>query len=78
MGRDTPAVWDEHIHTTVYKRDDQPGPTGQRREFYSKLLYGWLIWEKNLKKNMYLYNWVTLLYTRNQRNTEMNYTPATF
>ena len=24
--------------------------------------------EKNMKKNMYLYNWLTLLYTGNQDN----------
>ena len=26
-GRDKSGAWDEHIHTTVYKVDNQQGPT---------------------------------------------------
>ena len=26
-GRDKLGVWDKHIHTTVYKIDNQQGPT---------------------------------------------------
>ena len=29
------GAWDEHIHTTVYKTDNQRGPTVQHREVYS-------------------------------------------
>ena len=33
--RDQLGIWDEQIHTTVYKIDKQQGPTGQLRELYS-------------------------------------------
>ena len=26
-GRDKSGSWDEHIHTTIYKTDNQQGPT---------------------------------------------------
>ena len=29
------GVWDEHIHTTMYKIDNQQGPTVEHRELYS-------------------------------------------
>ena len=31
-GRDKLGVWDQQIHTTVYKIDNQQGPTTQHRE----------------------------------------------
>ena len=34
-GRDKLGVWDEQIHTTAYKIDNQQGPTVQHRELYS-------------------------------------------
>ena len=34
-GRDKSGAWDEHIHTTVYKIDNQQGPTVEHRELYS-------------------------------------------
>ena len=34
-GRDKLGVWDERMHTTVYKIDKQQGPTVQHRELYS-------------------------------------------
>ena len=34
-GRDKLGVWDEQIHTTVYKIDEQQGPTVYHRELYS-------------------------------------------
>ena len=42
-GRDKLGVWDYHIHTTIYKIDNQQGPTVQHKELYSVLcnnLYG--------------------------------------
>ena len=30
------GVWDQHIHTTIYKTDKQQGPTVQHRDLYSK------------------------------------------
>ena len=49
-GRDKSGVWDEHTHThtTIYKTDNQQGPTVQHRELDSIFcdnLY------ENLKKN---------------------------
>ena len=32
--RDQLGIWDEQIHTTVYKIDKQQGPTVQHRESY--------------------------------------------
>ena len=34
-GRDKLGVWDQQIHTTIYKVDKQQGPTVQYRELYS-------------------------------------------
>ena len=34
-GVDKLGVWDEQIHTTIYKIDNQQGPTVQHRELYS-------------------------------------------
>ena len=34
-GEDRLRVWDEHIHTTIYKIDKQQGPIVQHRELYS-------------------------------------------
>ena len=33
--RDKLGVWDEHMHTTIYKIDNQQGPTVQHRELDS-------------------------------------------
>ena len=33
----TLGVWDWHMHTTIYKIDNQQGPTVQHRELYSIL-----------------------------------------
>ena len=27
VGRDKSGAWDEHTHTTIYKKDNQQGPT---------------------------------------------------
>ena len=34
-GRDKLGDWDWHIHTTIYKIDNQQGPTVEHRELYS-------------------------------------------
>ena len=34
-GRDKLGGWDEQIHTTIYKIDNQQGHTVQHRELYS-------------------------------------------
>ena len=36
-GRDKLGVWDQQIHTTIYKIDKQQGPTVQHRELQSIL-----------------------------------------
>ena len=28
QGRDSQGVWDGHVHTAVFKMDNQQGPTG--------------------------------------------------
>ena len=33
-GRDKLGVWDEQIHSTIYRIDKQQGPTVQYRELY--------------------------------------------
>ena len=35
QGRGKLGVWDEYIHTTVYKMDNQQGPTVEHEELYS-------------------------------------------
>ena len=65
-GSDKLGDWDWHTHTTIYKLDNQQGPTVEHRELYSIFcnnLYG-----KSIFKNsgyMYMYNWSTLLLTWN-------------
>ena len=34
-GKDKLGVWDQQIHTTIYKIDNQEGPTVQHRDLYS-------------------------------------------
>ena len=46
-GRDSQGVWDQHVHTAVFKMDNQKGPTVQHRELCSMLcgsLDGWGVW----------------------------------
>ena len=31
-GRDNQGVWDGHVHTAMFKMDNQQGPTEQHRE----------------------------------------------
>ena len=34
-GRDKLGIWNEQIDTTIYKKDNQEGPTVQHRRLYS-------------------------------------------
>ena len=36
-GRDSQGVWDGHVHSAVFKMDNQQGPTGQHKELCSVL-----------------------------------------
>ena len=36
-GRDSLRVWDGHVHTAIFKMDNQQGPTVQHRELCSML-----------------------------------------
>ena len=38
-GRNSQGVWDGHVHTAIFKMDNQQGPTVQHRELCS-MLYG--------------------------------------
>ena len=40
VGRDKLGVWDYHRHTTIYKIDNQQGPTVEHRELYSMFCDG--------------------------------------
>ena len=31
-GKDSSGVWDGHVHTAIFKKDNQQGPTVQHRE----------------------------------------------
>ena len=42
MGREGEGVWDGHVHTAVFKTDNQQGPTVPHRELYS-ILYNRLM-----------------------------------
>ena len=33
-GRDTQGIWDQFLHTAIFKMDNQQGPTVQHRELY--------------------------------------------
>ena len=55
-GRDKSGAWDEHTHTTIYKIDNQQGPTIHHRKYESIFcdnLY------KNLKKKECMYRCIT-------------------
>ena len=46
-GRDSKEVWDGHVHTTVFKMDNQQEPTVLHRELCSVLCGGldsWGVW----------------------------------
>ena len=53
-----------NIYTTIYKMDNQQGSTEYHMELYS-IFCSSLYVQLNLKKNEYMYNWITLLYTWN-------------
>ena len=49
-GKGSYGVWDGHVHTTIFKMDNQQGPTAQYREL-CLLLSGSL--ERRLGENGY-------------------------
>ena len=53
-GRDKSGAWDEYMHTTAYKLDDQQGPSVQHREL-SPILSDNLYEKIILKKMNILY-----------------------
>ena len=50
--RDKLGVWDKHICTITYKRDNQQRPTALYSKLYAILCNN--LWEKNLKKGIYV------------------------
>ena len=51
--RDKLGVWDQQIHTTIYKTDKQQGPTEYTGNYIQELVTAYH--GKNLKKNIYTY-----------------------
>ena len=48
------------MQTITLRMDKQQGPAIEHRELYT------IIWETNIQKeHIYIYDWVTLLYSRN-------------
>ena len=55
-GRDSQGVWDGHVHTAIFKMDNQQGPTVQHRELCSVLcgsLDGRGVWGRMDTRIMY-------------------------
>ena len=52
--RDKLGAWDLHIYITIYKVNNQQGPTVQHREFYS-VFNNNLCGKKKLKEWIYAY-----------------------
>ena len=53
-GEDSKGVWDRHVHTAVFKMDNQQGPPIQPRELCS-MLCGNLHGRESLEENGYMY-----------------------
>ena len=53
-GTDKLGAWDQHTHTTVYKTDNQQGPTVQHKGTLFNILQ-YPIEENNPQKNEYMY-----------------------
>ena len=52
VGRDNQGVWDKHVHTAVFKMENQQGPTVEHREHCGSL-EGRGVWAEN--GYMYMY-----------------------
>ena len=46
------GIWDQHIHTTINKIDNQQGPTVKKWDFIQYFIITHR--EKNLEKNIYI------------------------
>ena len=53
-GRDSQGVWDQHVHTALFRMDGQQGPTLQHREL-CPMLCGSLGGSGVLGENEYVY-----------------------
>ena len=57
-GGDSQGVWDGHVHTAIFKMDNQQGPNVQHRKLclMLKLCVTWqLEWDGSLGENGYIY-----------------------
>ena len=50
------------LYIYIYKIYSQQGPAGNYTQYFV------IIREKNLKKNVFVYNWITVLYTWNYQD----------
>ena len=57
-------VWDWHVHTALFKSDNQQRPTLYHKNSadYSVRTYMGKEYEKEYEKE-YIYTWITLMYT---------------
>ena len=51
--RDSQGVWDRHVHTAIFKMDNQQGPTVQHRVLSNVMWQNG--WEGSLGENGYTY-----------------------
>ena len=63
-GRGELGVCDYQIHIIICKKDNQQNPTVYHKKLYS---ISCVTYKENKyeKEYIYMYNWITLLYTRN-------------
>ena len=52
-GRDSQGVWDGHVHTVVFKMDNQQGPTVSSGMLFNVMWQAG--WEEGLGKNGYMH-----------------------
>ena len=67
-GRESYQVWDGHVHTAIFKMDNQQGPTVQHVELSSMLCgsrNGSRVWGSsiNIYGSIYMYGYVPSLFT---------------
>ena len=54
-GRDSQGVWDGHVHTAIFKMDNQQGATVQHMEFYMWQYYVTIWMAGDFGGNGYMY-----------------------
>ena len=54
-GRDNQGDWDGHVHTAIFKIDNQQGPTVKHRKLLNVTLQPG--WEGSLGENGYMYTY---------------------